>query len=95
MSMRKGLQRPSPSKGLGHISGSRLLCSRSTKLSTQDYFNARNLRTRTELSPGIWRSARRRTENQKYLPDELNNHFLSSAYSSARMLPVWPTRLVL
>jgi hypothetical protein len=57
MPMRKGPQRPSLSKGLGRISGSRLLCSRSIELSTQGCFNALNLRTRTELSPGIWRSA--------------------------------------
>ena len=29
------------------------------------------------------------------VPDELNNHFFSSAYSRARILPVCPTKLVL
>jgi len=51
-------------------------------------YNGWNPLTLTELSPGGRMLASRSYEEREYIPDELNNHFLSSAYSSASMLPV-------
>jgi hypothetical protein len=44
------------------------------------------------LSPSEQRSTISAVYTEYNVPEELNNHFLSSAYSKARTLPVWPFR---